>query len=50
MNAIAMVYSRPILSDTHPNSGRAAPLHTLSTISATESAVAPNRIAVLAML
>src|ERR1700756_5369165 len=36
-HAIAMVYSRPMLSDTQPNSGRAPPLQTLSTISATVS-------------
>ena len=39
-----MVYSRPIWSEIQPNRGRAPPLQTLSTISATLSADAPNKI------
>src|SRR5262249_1238809 len=39
-----MVYSRPIWSEIQPNSGRAPPLRTLSTIGATVSAEAPNKI------
>ena len=37
-----MVFSRPILSEIHPNSGRAAPLARLSMISAAVSVVAPQ--------
>ena len=43
-----MVASRPILSEIQPNSGRAAPFATLSTISATVSVVPPRRTTVLA--
>ncbi len=42
---MAIVYSRPILSDTQPNRGRAPPLHIPSTMSATVNVDAvPNRI------
>src|ERR1700751_3442406 len=39
--ASAIVSSRPILSDIHPNSGRAVPLAILSMINAAVSVMAP---------
>ena len=47
MNAIAIVVSRPIWSDTQPKNGRAAPLARLSTISAVASTVLPPSSTVL---
>src|ERR1700757_4619051 len=40
--AIAMVYSRPMLSEIQPNSGRAPPLQILSTMPARLNVVRPN--------
>ena len=43
-NAIAIVYSRPMLSEIQPNSGRAAPLAILSMMRAAVSVVAPKKM------
>jgi hypothetical protein len=47
VNAIAMVGSRPIRSDTAPKNGRARPFITLSTTRAMLSTLAPNSAALL---
>ena len=40
--AIAMVFSRPMLSDTQPKNGRVSPLVRRSTVSASGNAARPN--------
>ena len=44
-NAIVIVYSRPILSDTQPNNGRVKPFVTRSMVNANGSAAIPNTMA-----